>query len=418
MLPFLILLAALPASAERIIVAVTVNSAIHPVTGEVIAHAIEAAGRQDAVAVLVRLNTPGGLLDATRHIVEQIVGSPVPVVTFVTPGGARAASAGFFLLQAGDVAAMAHGTNTGAASPVAIGGQMDPVMRGKVENDTAALVRSVASRRGRNSEAAEETVRKAASFTDREALSKHLIDLAVKDEADLIRQLDGRPVLRFNGTTAPLETAGARVVEYELTVRERLITALADPNLALIMLMLGGALLYFEFTVPGLIAPGVIGTILILLGGLALSILPISWGAVALLVVAVALFIAESQIASHGVLGLGGAVAMTLGALMLVDGPPELRIRLSTALAVSLPFAAIAVFLMSLAVKSRREPPATGISAMIHQTGVAYTDLTPEGKVFLRGEYWDAVASAPVDKGAAVRVKAIHGLKLEVDPVV
>ena len=410
------LLACLPAQAARV-VAVSVDGVVHPVTFEIISHAIDQARQQEASLLLIRLNTPGGLMEATRQIVERLVASPVPVVTYVAPSGGRAASAGFFLLEAGDIAAMAPGTNTGAASPVLlIGGQMDAVMRRKVENDAAASIRSLVSKRGRNAELAEKTVLEARSFTDGEALTHRLIELVARDQDDLLRQLDGREVTRFDGRKQTLRITGASVAEYRRTIRESIISAVSDPNIAFILLIVGALGLYVEFSHPGLIAPGVAGAILVLLGLSALSVLPISFSGVALLVLALVLFALEAKFASHGILGGGGAVAMVLGALLLVEGPPELRIRFSTAVAVTLPFAAITIFLLSLVVRARAGKVMTGAAGMLGEIGVARTPLQPAGKVFVRGEYWDAEAPCPVAEGAAVRIVAVEGLKLRVKP--
>ena len=320
--------------------------------------------------VLVRLNTPGGLMDAMRDTIAEILASPVPVVTYVAPSGGRAASAGFFILEAGDVAAMAPGTATGAAHPVMLGSQMDPVMKEKVENDAAAYLRSICEKRGHNSALAETAVRQSKSFTDREALDQHLVDLIEPGDRQLLAALDGRTVTRFDGTVTTLHTAGAQIVEYQRTWRQRIISAVADPNIALVLLVLGALGLYIEFSTPGMIAPGVFGGILILLGLSAISVLPINWLGAALLLLAFALFALEVKFASHGVLGVGGAVAMVLGAVMLVDSPiPELRIHWSTALAVTLPFSAITLFLLTIAVRARRNKVATGGEAMIGQIG-------------------------------------------------
>jgi membrane-bound serine protease (ClpP class) len=402
---------------ESRIVAVNVDGVIHPITVDILARAIHQAASEHAEAILLRLNTPGGLLDATRECIQKIVSSPVPVIAFVTPSGGRAASAGFFLLEAGDVAAMAAGTNTGASSPVELGGQMDAVMRKKVENDTAALLRSLATKRGRNAELAEKAVFDAKSFTDQEALRERLIDLAVSDETQLFSELDGREITRFDGRRQTLHLGGARVSDYRLTVRQRIVDAVADPNIAFILLVLGALGIYIEFSSPGLIFPGVAGGILVLLGLSGLSALPIRWTGAGLLLLALAFFILEAKFTSHGILGIGGAVAMVLGALLLVQGPPEMRIRLSTALAVAVPFAAITMFLVSLVLRSRTAAVATGASGMLNEIGTARTELTPAGKVFVHGEYWDALSSAPVPAGARIRVVGIKGLTLQVEPV-
>jgi membrane-bound serine protease (ClpP class) len=357
-------------------------------------------------------------MDAMREIMEAIIASPVPVATYVAPSGGRAASAGFFILESGDVAAMATGTNTGAAHPVAFGSQMDAVMKEKVENDAAAYLRSICTHRGRNAQVAETAVRQSKSFTETEALQQNLIDLIAPNETELLKMLDGRTVRRFDGSSVTLHTAGATVQTYERSLREKIVSAIADPNMALILLVLGALGIYVEFSSPGLIAPGVIGAIFVLLGLSALSVLPINWLGAALLLLALALFVLEAKFASHGILGVGGAVAMVLGAVMLVDSPfPEMRIHWKTAIALTLPFSIITVMLVSLALKARRNKVETGTEGMIGLLGEAVTELAPWGKVFVHGEYWDAEAAQPIPRGAGVRVTAIDNLKLKVEPV-
>ena len=412
----LLALLAWPMQAQPAAVAVAFDSVIHPITVDILTHAIEQAQRDGAPLVLVRLNTPGGLLDATQTLVERMNASPVPVVTFVTPSGGRAASAGFILLLAGDVAAMQTGTHAGAASPVLLGQEMDATMRHKIENDTAAAVRSLAARRNRNATAAESTVYQAKSFTSEEALEQHVIDFVVRDESDLLNQLDGREVVRPNGQRCVLHTKGIRVVAYTPTLRERAVSAIADPNLAFILLILGGLLLYVEFNIPGAVAPGAAGAILVVVALLALSVLPIRGAAVALLILAFVLFILEAKFAAHGVLAVGGIIAMLFGSLLLVEGPPEMRIRFTTALSVTLPFALISLALVYLVVRSRLKPHVTGAAGLLKEKAVAHTDLTPGGTVRIHGEFWSAVSSVPVPRGTLVRVNAVDGLKLEVEP--
>ena len=399
-------------------IAVDVDGVVHPITTEIVAGAIAQAKQQNAVLLLVRLNTPGGLMDAMEQTIQELLASPVPVVTYVTPSGGRAASAGFFLLQAGDVAAMAPSTRTGAAHPVAMGGEMDAVMAQKVENDAAAGLRSLCAKRGRNSELAETTVRQSKSFTEREALDQHLVDLVAPSERQLLDALDGRTVTRTDGSTTTLHTAGAQIEVYQRTLRQRIVSSIADPNIALVLLVIGALSIYLEFNSPGLIVPGVVGAILVLLGLSAISVLPINWLGAALLLSAFAMFVLEAKFTAHGILGTGGAVAMILGAVMLVDSPvPEMRVHWGTAIALTLPFSAITVFLLSLAVRARRGKVETGSEGMIGETGEAITELAPEGKIFVHGEYWDAVSSQPVAAGARVRVTAIEKLKLTVEPV-
>ncbi len=417
MLILIVLLAAFLAPAAPKVIAVDIDSIVHPITVEIVGHAIDQAGRENAAAVLLRLNTPGGLLDASREIDSRIVASRVPVIAYVTPSGGRAASAGFFLLEAADVAVMAPGTNTGASSPVLMGEQMDPVMRSKVENDTSAWLRSLVTKRGRNAELAEQTIRQAKAFTEKEALDNHLIDLIAADEQQLFVELDGREIKRFDGSTEVLHTRGADSVDYHPLLRERLMQAIADPNIGYILVVLGALGIYLEFHAPGLIFPGVAGGILLLLGLSSLAVLPINWVGAALLILAVALFILEAKLASHGILGIGGAVAMVLGAVLLINGPPELRIRLSTALAVSVPFALITMFLVTLVIRSRANKSVLGSQALMNQIAQARTALAPVGTVFVAGEYWEAVSSAPVEEGGEVRVIGVDGMRLRVEPV-
>jgi membrane-bound serine protease (ClpP class) len=404
-------------SAESRVIAVSVDNVVHPITVDMLTHAIDEAKRQRADFLLIRLNTPGGMLEATRQAIEKIVASPIPVVTFVTPSGGRAASAGFFLLESGDIAAMADGTNAGAASAVLLGGQqMDPVLRKKVDSDAAALLRSLASKRGRNADLAEKAVFEAKSFSDREALEHKLIDLVASDEQHLLAQLDGRPIVRFDGRRETLRLSRAQVVDYKPTLREQIISSISDPNIAFILLILGALGIYVEYLSPGLIFPGVAGGILLLLGLSALSVLPINWTGAALLLLSFAFFVLEAKFASHGILGTGAAVAMILGSLLLINGPPEMRIRVSTALTVALPFAAITLFLVSLVVRARAQKVMTGMTAMQNTAGVALTALSPTGKVLVRGEYWNAVSATPVAPGTSIRVVGVEGLTLRVEP--
>ena len=412
-------LAALTASrlsAAPKVIAVDIDGVIHPITVDLLAHALDQAASQNAAAVLLRLNTPGGLLDATRQMNEKIVASRVPVIAYVTPSGGRAASAGFFILEAADVAAMAPGTNTGASSPVALTGQMDETMRHKVENDASAWLRSTVEKRGRNVELAETTIRDASSFTEKEALDKHLIDLIAPSEQKLFEALDGREITRFDGRKEVLHLSGAEVVPYDLTLRERVISSIADPNIGFILLIVGALGLYVEFNSPGLILPGVAGGILLLMGVSSLAVLPLSWVGVSLLLLGCTLFVLEAHFASHGVLGMGGTVALILGALMLINGPPSMQIHLVTALSVSIPFALITMFLLSLAIRARQNKSLMGGEGVLNEIGEARTALAPAGKVFVHGEYWDAVSSSPVELGAEVRVVAVDGMKLKVEP--
>jgi membrane-bound serine protease (ClpP class) len=293
---------------------------------------------------------------------------------------------------------------------------MDPVLRKKVDSDAAALLRSLDSKRGRNAEVAEKAVFEAKSFTDSEALENKLIDLVVPDEQHLLEQLNGRSIVRFDGRHQILRLPRVEVADYKPTVREQIFSSISDPNIAFILLILGALGIYVEYLSPGLIFPGVAGGIILLLGLSALSVLPINWTGAALLLLSLAFFVLEAKFTSHGILAAGGIAAMILGSLLLINGPPEMRIRISTALSVALPFAAIAIFLVSLVMRARAQKVMTGAAAMQNTIGVALTALSPQGKVFIHGEYWDAVSRTPIAPGASVRVVGVQGLTLTVEP--
>jgi len=407
-------------SASAEILKIVVHDTIQPITAEYIERALQDAKAHGDQAVLIDLSTPGGLVDSTRDIINKILESPVPVIIYVTPSGSRAASAGFFILESADVAAMAPGTNTGAAHPVAIGaGKIDDVMKQKMENDAAALMRSVTSKRGRNVQVAESTVRESKSFTEDEALKQKLIDVVASSQEDLFKQLDGRTIKRFNGQEVTLKLSGQSVRYYDMTLKEKILGFIMDPNIAFILLAIGALALYAEFNHPGAVLPGTVGIIFILLAAFALNLLPVRYAAVLMILGAFVLFALEAKFATHGVLGIGGIALLTLGALLLVDAPiPEMRVKLVTALAVSIPVGAITVFLMGIALKARRNKIVTGEQGLIGEIGAARTDLNPGGKVFVHGELWDAISSVPLKAGDSVVVRRVDGLQLWVDPVV
>ncbi|MFZ0685143.1 MAG: nodulation protein NfeD [Terriglobales bacterium] len=407
----------LASAASADILRISINDAIQPVTAEYLARAIQQAQAQHDQAILIEINTPGGLVDSTRDIIEKIVASPIPVIIYVTPSGSRAASAGFFILESADVAAMAPGTNTGAAHPVIMGEKMDDVMKQKLENDAAALMRSVVAKRGRNVELAESAVRESKSFTDQEALDKHLIEYIAPTEQDLFRQLDGKTFKRFDGATASLSLEHQPVRDYKMTLKERILSYIMDPNVAFILLAIGALALYAEFNHPGAVIPGTVGVVFILLAAFALNLLPVRFAALAMIIGAFALFAAEAKFASHGVLTTGGIALLTIGGLFLVDGPiPEMRVRLTTALAVSVPLGIITALLMSIAVRARRNKVVTGEQGLIGEIGTAETQLAPAGKVFVHGELWDAVSTTPIPAGGPIVVRQVDGLTLKVDP--
>lgn len=353
-----------------------------------------------------------------REIVDAIIHSTVPVITYVAPSGSRAASAGFFILLAGDVAAMAPGTHAGAAHPVVLGSyNLGKTMEEKIENDAAAYIRSIAERRGRDSKLAEEGVRQSKSYTETEALSGHLIDLVANTPAELFARLDGRTIKRFDGSSLILRLAGAGLEPYEMTARQRFLFYIVDPDIAFLLGALGVILLYVEFTHPGMVAPGVVGAIALVLALFAFHMLPINYTGVVLIILALALFAMEAKITSHGVLAAGGIAALVCGALILVDSPwPGAQIKLSTALGVALPLGLITVILLELAIAAHRKKAITGEPAMLDAVGVARTDIEPEGKVWVNGELWEARSARRIAEGSRVRVRAVQGLTLEVEP--
>jgi membrane-bound serine protease (ClpP class) len=411
-----LLLLSISSSAE--VLKIVLNDTIQPITDEYIGRAIAEAERRKDQAVLIEINTPGGLVESTREIIEKITTSSVPVILYVTPSGSRAASAGFFILESADIAAMAPGTNTGAAHPVALGGgKIDDVMKAKMENDAAALMRSVAAKRGRNVAVAESAVRESKSFTEQEALSQKLIDYVASSQQDLFKQMEGKPFKRFNGETVTLNLVNAPIHDYDMTLKERILAYLMDPNVAFVLLAIGALALYAEFNHPGAVVPGVVGVIFIVLAVFALNLLPTRFAALILILVSFVLFALEAKFATHGILTVGGIITLTLGGLLLVDAPiPQMRVHLITALAVSIPLGVITAFLMSIAVRARRNKVVTGMQGLVGEIGMAQTPLSPQGKVFVHGELWDAVASANIPSGQSVVVRQVDGLQLRVDP--
>jgi membrane-bound serine protease (ClpP class) len=390
---------------------------ITPASAEVIASAVARAERDNASALIITINTPGGLESSMREIVSRIISSRVPVIVYVAPSGARAASAGFVILISADIAAMAPGTETGAAHPVLIGGgEMSKTMEEKVVNDAAAYVRSLAEKRNRDPQAAESAIRESRSFTDREALNNHLIEIIARDEWDLLAQLNGRAVTRFDGSQKVLQTANEKLALFTPTFRQRLLMWLVDPRIAFVLFATGLLCVYFEFQHPGLIAPGVVGALAMVLALYGFHMLPINVTGVLLIAVAVALFVLEAKVGGFGALGLGGIVAAVIGSLILIDVPnPEMRLPLGLVLAVVIPFALIMILMVRLALRARQTRVTTGLAGMIGLKGRAETAIAPEGRVFVRGELWRARSQTKIAAGENVRVVGVEGLTVEVD---
>jgi len=408
------------ADEPALVFTVTLDDAVHPITARFLGEAIERANREGAALLILRLDTPGGLSTSMEEMITAITHSRAPVAVFVH--GSKAASAGFFLTIAADVAVMAPGTRIGAAHPVAAMGEIpkDSPMMAKVENDAAAYIRSLAANRGRNAEAAERAVRDSSAYTEREALDLGLIDLICSDEGEILKALDGRPVRRFNGESETLRLARTRIVTLDMTASERFLSMLANPALAALLLFIGMLGLYVEFTHPGLIAPGLVGGVCLLLFMLATQILPINWVGVALVVLGLVMFVLEIKIISHGALTAGGIACLIVGSLLLFRNVPDLPgVRAARLIIVGIAAAAavLMAILTFLVTRVWRRKPTTGASGLVSEQGTALTDIDPEGRVFVHGEYWNARASQPVHKGAKVLVKGVRNLVLEVEEI-
>jgi membrane-bound serine protease (ClpP class) len=410
-----------PAGERPRVIVAELDGIIHPVSAEYVTGVIDQADTSGANLVVLILRTPGGLLDSTQTIVSRMITSRAPVVVFVAPSGARAASAGFIITIAADVDVMAPGTHIGAAHPVSGSGeQMDEVTSKKAASDAAAYVRSLAEARGRNVPLAADAVLESRAFTDREALqsSPPLIDFIAKDLDDLLRQLDGRTVKRFDGRTTALETTNAEIVRVEMTRRQRFLSAIAHPQVAYILLTLGMLGLTIELWNPGAIVPGVVGGLSLLLAFFALQILPVNTTGLLLILFGIALLILELKVPSFGVLGIGGTISLLVGSIMMTRQTPGVTVSLTIIVPAVLAVAAIVLFLGRLALAAQARPPTTGVEGMLGSEGWTRMPLSPDtpGQVDVHGEIWRAYSREPVPAGAKVRVVEVNGLTLVVEP--
>ena len=407
-------------SSSPIVETATVDAIIQPVTADFMRSAIARADADKAALIVFTLHTPGGLLDATRDINNAIIAAKTPVAVFVGPAGYRAASAGFLITMAADVAAMAPGTHIGAAHPVSGTGEaIDPVMAKKMASDAAAYARTLATQRHRNVQLVEQAVTESRAYTEQEAInaSPPLIDLIANDVPDLIRKLDGQTVRRFNGGTVTLQLASPTVRTIEMTRAERVLSAIAHPQIAYLLLTLGTLGLTIELWSPGAILPGVAGGFCLLLAFFALQVLPVSDSGVLLILLGFALLVLEVKVTSHGLLAVGGIASLFFGSLMLIDSPlPEMQIGLRVIVPVTLGLAGILLFLVRLGVRAQRQPAVTGESGMLNTVGEAMTSITPGGvgRVTAHGEIWTATSDEPVDAGDRVIITAVTGLLLTV----
>ena len=419
----LVCMATLPAAAQTPakVLEITLDGAIHQVRAEYVLLGIDQAEKIGADVVLITIKTPGGYSTDMRDIVNRITSSKVPVIVYVSPSGSRAASAGFFILMAADIAAMAPGTTTGAASPVlSTGGDIPETMQKKVFADSAAFLRSYTTKRGRNPVLAELAVTEAKAFTDEEALKEGLIEIVAESKEELLEKYDGKTIKRFDGKEETLSLASPEIVTWEMTNRQKFLARVADPNIAFLLFVFGLLGLYVEFNNPGLIFPGVAGGICLVLGLFAFNMLPVNYAGVLLIVLSLAFFVLEAMFASHGVLAVGGVISMVLGALMLIEAPPipELKVRLDIALAVAASFALIAVFLLQSVIRSRKWRVFTGKEDLVGAVGEVREEIAEgkKGMIMVSGELWRAVAGQAIEAGADVKVVSMKGLLLRVEP--
>jgi membrane-bound serine protease (ClpP class) len=405
------------AQAGEIVVA-TYEGVINPVAAEYVHDALASAKSASAQALVLKLDTPGGLDTSMRLIIKDITGSPIPVIVFVAPSGGRAASAGVFITMAAHVAAMAPGTNIGAAHPVAMGGgEMDSTMKEKVENDSVAYIKSIAEQRGRNVSWAEDAVRKSVSVTEQEALKLKVIDIVAEDLSTLLKQVHGRKVTLSNGP-AVLKTEGASIQEFPMGLRLELLKTLSDPNIAYLLMTIGTIGMLAELYNPGAILPGVVGAISLILAFYSLQSLPVNYAGVLLFILGIVFFILEATVTSYGLLAIGGVVSMVLGSLMLIKSDAEFfQISWSVIVPVIMASAAVSLFIVGMGVRALRRSPQTGSEGMIGAVGVAKTALRPDGKLAIHGELWDAVSDQPIEQGTSAKVLRVEGLTLYVTPV-
>jgi membrane-bound serine protease (ClpP class) len=411
-------------NANPLVLELKLNGEVEPVLATYIDEGLADAAQRRAALVLITMDTPGGLSDSMTDIIHHILDSPVPVAVYISPDGARGASAGFLILLSADIAAMAPGTRSGAATPILMPSwvtmPMDEVLRKKINNDATAFLRSFSEKRGRNPKLAETAITDARAFTEQEALDGHLIDYVASNKEELLGELNGREITRFNGKKETLSLQNYRIVDFQLSARQRFLARIVEPDVFFLLLLVGALGLYTEFTHPGVVAPGVVGGICMLLALYAMQLLPVNLAGVLLILLGLALFVMEAKFTSHGVLLLGGIVSMLLGAMFLIRSPlTPGGVSFGVALAATLPFAFLTVFLMRLVLKSRQWKTATGKEELLGEEGVVTIALPGggEGMIRVHGELWRARSKGDVPVGAKVRVLQVEGLKLDVEPL-
>jgi membrane-bound serine protease (ClpP class) len=413
-----IFLLPLAITAQKVI-SIKIDATINPASADFIHRAIAKSEKERAECLIIHLNTPGGLLKSTRYIVGDIMESSVPVIVYIAPAGADAGSAGVFVTLSANIAAMAPGTNIGAAHPVTGQGETDSIMYGKITNDAAAFIRTIAKRRHRNIEWADNAVRRSYSYSETEALQDSVIDLIAKNDAELLQLLDGKKI-ELNSGIVTLHTRSAKIETYEMSFIEKLLNIISDPNIAYILLMLGFYGIMFELYSPGTILPGIIGVISLILAFYSLQTLPVNYAGMALIVFALLLFLLEIKIASHGVLAIGGIISLIIGSMMLIrTGSGEVgRISWTVIISATAITSLFFLFVIGMGIKAQRLKPATGSDALLHEMGLANEVLNPSGMVLVHGELWQAESvSGEITKGEKIRVKNRQGFKLFVEKV-
>jgi membrane-bound serine protease (ClpP class) len=414
------LVPAIPAEEKAPVYTVEVDGIINPATAKFIVDSIDQAIQQGAQCLIIQLDTPGGLMDSMRMIVKKELASTIPIIVYVAPSGARAASAGVFVTMAANIAVMAPSTHIGAAHPVTLGGgegKESKTMTEKIVNDTVSYIKTIAKNRGRNVDWAEKAVVKSVSITEEEAVKLNVVDFITPDLQSLLAKIDGK-VVKFNGVTRTLHTKGVQPKPIQMSWRDRLLDIISNPTIAYIFLMLGIYGIFFELSSPGAILPGVVGGIFLILAFYALQMLPVNYAGLALILFAIILFIAEIKVVSHGLLAVGGVISLLLGSMMLFQSPVEyMRVSMSVIIPAVMVSAAFFIFAVTKAVNARLQKPTTGMEGLVGEVGIASTPITLEGKISIHGEFWNATSDQSIEQGEKVQVIGMVNLKLKVKKI-
>jgi len=400
------------------VLTVELDGIINPATAKFIIDSIDQATQQGAQCLIIQLDTPGGLMESMRIIVKRILTANIPIIVYVAPSGARAASAGVFITMSAHIAVMAPSTHIGAAHPVSLGeGKESKTMGEKIVNDTVSYIKTTAKARGRNVDWAEQAVRKSVSITEEEAVKLNVVDFISPNLQDLLTKIDGK-VFKFDGITRTLHTKGAQPKPIQMSWRDRLLDIISNPTIAYILLMLGIYGIFFELSSPGAILPGVVGGIFLILAFYALQMLPVNYAGLALILFAIILFIAEIKVVSHGLLAVGGVISLLLGSMMLFQNPVEyMRVSLSVIIPAVMVSAAFFIFAVTKAINARLQKPTTGMEGLVGETGIAATSISQEGKVSIHGEFWNVISDQNIERGEKVQVIGVTNLKLKVKKI-